>query len=471
MPLGYEYAQMPQQLWVPEQQLQQQQWAQPPLGAYAHPMYGGYSLPSPIPPPPPPPPRALVVCALIGDTEECGKRLPAVDGNFPTDALNSPYERRRAILRALGLNLNLSVAAADLFGGRFNLAPVEWLEDSFELALLAHEQGLLTYLDTAWERWVALAEMRPPDFCCEADLEAAHAAARPPALVPANGLFRDGLQLPGRSVLSQACFYHADRFTPIFAGLREALLSDLAVVRTAVDALAYPRPSPHTPPPPPVYAMVAHPGHHATGSTSGGFCYLNNAAIAARLLQRKAREAGLDEARCRVGVLDVDYHAGNGTISIFYEDPSVFVASLHAEPDTEYPFNSGFSQQRGAGAGEGATLCLPLAPYTTWSKSSPAEPNGETYEQALRRALDAIVQHGAQALVVSLGVDTFRHDPVHLPGAGCKLELEDFEAIGAVLAEARLPTLLLQEGGYMPDVAGAAVCKVLSGMLHALDLS
>lgn len=401
--------------------------------------------------------RAIVVAA----PELSRSKDEQADGGFPKDEFNSPYARHRAILSALGLP-----HAPEVEGRDFELLSVVATEQSLELALLAHDAGLVEYLESAWARWEALGLLRCPDFyhdpASAAEAEAAGAGAPAPAFVPANGLFRDSLNLPGKSVHSQACYYHCDRITPIFAGLLAALRSDLAVVRAAASAVPWPLPD-GAPIPPPVYALVTHPGHHATAATIGGYCYVNSAAVLARLLQRAA-----GAQPCRVAVLDVDYHFGNGTASIFYSDPDVLVASLHADPDTDYPFNCGFAEQSGAGAGAGTTLCVPLPPQTTWLQAGAG--GSESYQDALRRALGAVRAHGAQALVVSLGVDAYAGDPVHLPGAGVKLQLADFEAIGALIAEeAKMPTWLIQEGGYMLDVVGVAVRNVLQGMLRARE--
>ena len=159
-----------------------------------------------------------------------------------------------------------------------------------------------------------------------------------------------------------------------------------------------------------------------------------------------------------------DYHCGNGSASIFYEDAHVLVASLHACPNTDYPYNTGFAVQTGAGAAAGATLNVPLPPHTTWSRAG--DGGSESYEAALRRVIAAVAQHGAQALIISLGVDAYEHDPVHLPGAGIKIALPDFERMGEVLGEVRLPTYLVQEGGYKLDVVCVAVRNVLRGVVR-----
>jgi acetoin utilization deacetylase AcuC-like enzyme len=200
------------------------------------------------------------------------------------------------------------------------------------------------------------------------------------------------------------------------------------------------------------YAITTHPGHHAAQDSFGGYCYLNHAAYAAKLLLQ-SRTTNIQ----KVAILDVDYHCGNGTASIFYEDPSVLVVSLHCDPDVEYPFHSGFASQQGFGEGVGTTLHVPLPPGTTWE---------EGYQQALKRAMEAIKEFGAHALVISLGVDTHLGDPVVLRGAGFRLEGVDYWNMGETMASSlknRIPTVIIQEGGYKMDVVAEAVSNVVLG--------
>ena len=157
----------------------------------------------------------------------------------------------------------------------------------------------------------------------------------------------------------------------------------------------------------------------------------------------------------KVAILDIDYHCGNGTISIFWDRPDVFVASIHADPSGDYPWNSGFADQIGEGPGEGKTLNLPLTPGAGWAE----------YEKALRAALAAIKDFGAEAIVVSLGLDTHRDDPVQEKAtAGMGLTSEDYFEMGKLLAGANLQLAFVQEGGYQVAVAGQLVAQVFRGV-------
>ncbi|HIJ65586.1 MAG TPA: histone deacetylase family protein [Candidatus Hydrogenedentes bacterium] len=192
-----------------------------------------------------------------------------------------------------------------------------------------------------------------------------------------------------------------------------------------------------------VYALCRPPGHHAGHDYCAGFCYLNNAALAATRLR------GSDEAR-RVAILDVDYHHGNGTQEIFYDSGEVFYVSLHADPRTAYPYRWGFREQTGAGPGSGCNLNLPL-PHGT---------DEATYLEALERALDAVAAHAADFLIVSLGTDTFIGDPL----GTFTLSTESYGKIAGRAAKLGLPTLVVQEGGYNLDAIGECVTNFCTGL-------
>ena len=187
------------------------------------------------------------------------------------------------------------------------------------------------------------------------------------------------------------------------------------------------------------FALSRPPGHHAGADFFGGYCFLNNAALAAQYL----RDAGME----RVAVLDIDYHHGNGTQACFYDRPDVFFASIHGDPRTEYPFFLGHADETGVGAGKGFNLNLPLprgTGYPAWAA-------------ALDTALARIQQFGAQALVVSMGMDTFVGDPI----SGFTLHSDDYLRVGERLRACGLPTVLVFEGGYAVQEVGVNAVNVL----------
>lgn len=188
------------------------------------------------------------------------------------------------------------------------------------------------------------------------------------------------------------------------------------------------------------FALTRPPGHHAAIDVFGGFCYLNNAAIAAQWFA----DRGL-----RPAILDVDYHHGNGTQTIFYERADVFFCSIHADPAFAYPHFLGFAEERGEGAGEGMNLNLPLPAHTDWAR----------YEPALARALHDLHDFGPDVVLISLGLDTYCEDPI----AGFELTAADYRRLGERLALLKRPTLFLFEGGYAVDALGEITANVLEG--------
>ncbi len=193
---------------------------------------------------------------------------------------------------------------------------------------------------------------------------------------------------------------------------------------------------------PAALALCRPPGHHAGTDFYGGYCYLNNAALAARTLQ----------ARGRVAVLDVDYHHGNGTQSIFWDDAAVFTASIHGDPAFEYPSYSGFARETGGSQAQGGNLNLPL----------PAGTDGATYRAALERMLETARRFDPQTVVVSLGFDTAEADAV----GTFRLRPLDFFALGQALAGLKRPTLFVQEGGYALEAIADLAEQFFSGFLQ-----
>lgn len=173
----------------------------------------------------------------------------------------------------------------------------------------------------------------------------------------------------------------------------------------------------------------------------GGYCYLNNAAIAAQAL--------CDSGADRVAILDVDYHHGNGTQQIFYDRSDVIFISLHGDPRSEFPYYLGYSDETGEGAGEGFNLNLPLPSGTAW----------KDYSIALNTALARIREFAPEALVVSLGVDTFKEDPI----SRFRLENDDYLHMGEAIAGLDAPTLFVMEGGYAVEDIGINAVNVLVG--------
>lgn len=288
--------------------------------------------------------------------------------------------------------------------------------DAFDLDAVrrVHDAGFVEFLSSAWEEWSALGRT--------------HDAL--PLVWPVPELRRD--RVP-RNIDGKLGYYSMDAGVPITAGTWEAARAGAEVALTGARRIAEGARS--------AFALCRPPGHHAGLATMGGYCYLNNAAIAAQHL--------LDRGCAHVAVLDVDYHHGNGTQSIFYDRRDVLFVSIHADPWDEYPYFLGYLDEEGAGAGAGYTLNYPLPLGTAWP----------TYGPALGDACGKVAAYSPDALVVSLGVDTYEHDPI----SGFSLTRDDFPKIGERIAALKLPTLFVMEGGYAVEDLGVNAVNVLSG--------
>ncbi len=192
------------------------------------------------------------------------------------------------------------------------------------------------------------------------------------------------------------------------------------------------------------YALCRPPGHHAYAAVAGGFCFLNNAAIAAQILRAR---------HDRVAIVDVDVHHGNGTQDIFWRRADVLTVSLHADPAQYYPFFSGYAHEAGEGEGRGFNLNFPL----------PIGTGDEDYLRALDLALKRVRDFAPGALVVALGLDGFAGDPLK----GMAITTPGFARIGAALGRLGLPTILVQEGGYLAPELGTNLASSLQGFLAA----
>jgi acetoin utilization deacetylase AcuC-like enzyme len=235
-----------------------------------------------------------------------------------------------------------------------------------------------------------------------------------------------------KALAGRAGWHQADMACPIGPHTWEASLASSEVAVTAADLVLDGAKE--------AYALCRPPGHHAYADMAGGFCFLNNTAIAAQRLRT---------AHQRVAILDVDVHHGNGTQGIFYERDDVLTVSIHADPANYYPYFWGHAHEHGAGKGQGFNLNLP---QPLGSGDAPWLAAGDT-------ALARIKQFAPTAVVVALGLDASESDPLQ----GLKVTGPGFHAMARKIAGLGLPTVLVQEGGYLSDDLGHNLVQFLSG--------
>lgn len=233
------------------------------------------------------------------------------------------------------------------------------------------------------------------------------------------------------SPIGLAGFHLGDTACPVGAGTYQAALHATHCATTAAALVLAGESS--------AYALCRPPGHHAAADLAGGFCFFNNAAIAAQHLRLQ---------HDRVAIIDVDLHHGNGTQQIFYQRADILTSSVHADPTGFYPFFWGHACERGEGSGLGYNINVPLA----------FKSGDDLFIDALDTVLDHVKAFNPGAVVVALGLDASEHDPF----GGLSLTTAGFRQVAEALAALELPTVLVQEGGYICDALGSNLAAVLN---------
>ena len=334
----------------------------------------------------------------------------------PASTMHDPqsYFRRGATIPhpEQPLRYTVLLEAARHAGLQLECAPAAGLDP----LRAVHDQDYLEFLANAWQRVDELPG--PVDQILTGHFAKPQMHRRPTGL------------------LGQIGYYTADTSTPIVGGTWRAVTASADAAIAAADAALVDGAA---------YALSRPPGHHAFADCAAGFCFLNNSAIAA---QRLAEQTGE-----RVAVIDVDVHHGNGTQAIFYTRPDVLTVSIHGHPGNFYPYYAGYEDETGDGEGEGANLNIPLSPGTGdlgWLAA---------IEAAIRRA----ATFGATSLVVALGLDAAADDPLSV----LTVSGEGFWHAGRLLGEMRLPSAIVQEGGYLCAALPVNLGRFLDGFRSA----
>jgi acetoin utilization deacetylase AcuC-like enzyme len=283
--------------------------------------------------------------------------------------------------------------------------------DSYILKI--HANDYFSYLSTAYDQWIK-------------------AGCNPEGVVP-DVFSRHKNKQRLKGIFQLAGWYCFDTNTPIIKNTFSAALSSAYCAITAAELLGGNNKS--------IYALCRPPGHHAGSNYFGGYCFFNNAALAAKYL--------LESNSSKIAIIDLDYHHGNGIQDIFYNSEKVYYASIHGDPSFEYPYFWGNAKEIGLGRGKGFNTNFPLPAGTT-----------ETiYLETLENLLTKINSFNPEYLIISLGTDTYKDDPI----GTFNLEAESFAKIGKLVSEVNKTTLIIQEGGYNVNKIGECVCNFLKG--------
>jgi acetoin utilization deacetylase AcuC-like enzyme len=300
-----------------------------------------------------------------------------------------------------------------------SLRPVHWMEicepKDFGLGPVqaVHDRDYIDFLASCWTEWQA------------------SEAADKTVLLPATFALRRHPQKP-TGLLGRAGYHLMDLSACIVEGTYAAALASVNCALSAAEAVAGGERN--------AFALCRPPGHHAGKDYAGGYCFINNASVAANWL------ASLGD----VALLDIDYHCGNGTQDIFYERSDVLTISIHADPNFEYPHFWGYADETGTGAGYGFHKNLPLAKGTDDAR----------YLSALDEALTLIRSFEPKYMIVSTGMDIYADDPL----GTIKVSTDGIGEIGKRIASLELPTVVVMEGGYANEVLGRNVLRFLGEM-------
>ncbi len=288
--------------------------------------------------------------------------------------------------------------------------------------LAVHDSDYLKFLASAWDEW-------------QASVSEADSAPDKSAFLPATFALRRLPHKP-KSLLGRAGYYMMDLSAVIVKGTYEAALSSANCALSGAQAVIEGERV--------AFALCRPPGHHAGKDYAAGYCFINNAAVAANSIVSKGK----------VAILDIDYHAGNGTQDIFYDRSDVLTISIHADPASEYPYYAGYEDETGAKEGIGYHHNFPL----------PAGTDDLHHLATLQNAIGIIKKFKPKYLVVSAGMDIYNDDPL----GTFRISWEGIREIGNKIAKLELPTLFVMEGGYNCEALGDNLIALLEPSTKSL---
>ncbi|CAO3625957.1 unnamed protein product [Mucor hiemalis] len=336
-----------------------------------------------------------------------------------------------------------------------------------------HREDYIRFLQDIYDEWVA--QGNPADACMgDTFAHASMIGKVDPEIVRKNGNLKAGAKI-GYYNCDMSISFVKDTWRATYASAQIAISAGHRLIEAIADNSSSENRNQS------IYALCRPPGHHSAHSMSAGYCFINNAAVVTRFLQNytledmnKAKKpygfdleairnrefsTGTSARKKKILIVDIDYHHGNGTQDIFYDDPSVFYISLHGSPD--YPYFTGSAEEKGCGEGVGYNINVPLDPQTT---------TDEIYLDNLQRVLNDkdVIAFNAEIVIVSMGLDTWHEDPI----AGMKglKDLETYKKMGSLIRKSegtkQRPVLFVQEGGYTVEKLGDMAGRVLQGYLQ-----
>ncbi|KIX08035.1 uncharacterized protein Z518_02690 [Rhinocladiella mackenziei CBS 650.93] len=333
-------------------------------------------------------------------------------------ALESP-ERLEVIVKALRIS-EYDVRTIQLR----SLGQDERTSRVTRLSLETHNDGYLQHLRDVYEEWTSAGLIEKDGHVLSECFWFPTSVGKP-------------IQ-PPKDPFARAGYYAFDMSTSIMSESYRAIIASANLACEGADMLSrFPGHDVDT-----VFALCRPPGHHCDGQRAGGYCYINNSALAVSSWRASNPDA-------RIGILDIDFHHGNGTQEIFYADPKVLYVSIHGED--EYPYYTGAEDERGTGGGEELNINMPL---------KVGSPIGE-YLEKLEYGVKRLAEYRTEFLIVSLGFDTFHSDPL----GGFQIHTEDYETIARATRQGlrEMPVLILLEGGYVIEHLGENVLSFLKG--------
>ncbi|XXQ36556.1 Histone deacetylase domain-containing protein [Plasmodiophora brassicae] len=300
--------------------------------------------------------------------------------------------------------------------------------DEFEITVKAirnvHDDGYIKFLESAFQEWSELQQV---------DDRGNILPLLPSSFPQPKSTF------PSRTINGKAGFYIKDLACPVVEHTWKAAVASADVALRAAGDLAAGATA--------AMAVCRPPGHHAGAAFAGGYCYVNNIAVAADWLTKQG--PGI-----KVAILDIDYHAGNGTQDIFFERVDVLTVSVHGDPAFDYPYYAGYADEIGSGPGLGYHRNFPLGPNIA----------DDEYLVVLDQALTLVNNHSPNYVLVSAGMDIFHADPL----ATFNITTEGIGRIGARIgSQITAPTMFCLEGGYVTDELGHNVCALLQCFVKA----